>query len=99
MHDIQLLHMTFEEKAIKKLEEVMSISLVENYFLKNQIKFGFVKDEDIYLVSDSNNMQKISKEILRDTDAFLMMATKAYWIASGKDFDNDIFFSLTKIDE
>ena len=61
-------------------EVITSRGKTTTYLLKNNIIFGTIIDNEVYLLSPHNNEYEIVKdEILEDKDAFLMQATKSYF--------------------
>ena len=51
---------------------------------KDNITFGKINNDNIYLIDNTGTFQKLKPSILKDKDKFLKAATQAYWTASGK---------------
>ena len=47
-------------------------------FYKNQVMFGKIENDIIYLLNSQNQFNKIDKELLEQEDLFTKQAQKAY---------------------
>ena len=52
--------------------------------LKNNAKFGSIKEDELYFFDKTGSIQQFNKQTLPTPDETLRMATKAYWEISGK---------------
>ena len=52
--------------------------------LKNNSKFGAIKENELYFFDNTGSIQQLNKQTLPTPDEVLRMATKAYWKVSGK---------------
>lgn len=68
---------------LEPMGEITYLILGETLNLqKNEITFGKVKDDSIFLFDKFEEFRQIDSSILKTPDAFLKEATNAYWLAT-----------------
>ena len=77
---------SFCDKILSLLEPMGGVIAIESEeeirFYKNDIIFGSIVNNIVYLTISDDRQVQISKKTLKEPDEFLKKATKAYWIAS-----------------
>lgn len=80
----------FHEKVLVLLEPMGEVQAIkaqqdknEYNLLKDNVEFGKIKDQSVFLKQNKTQFKKVNEKILKSPDCFLREATKAYWIAEG----------------
>lgn len=83
-NDIDILNQI--EEMLKPMYDVL-IEVQKSgkvHLLKDGKKFGYIENKNIYFLGAYGDFAKLSEDILSDKDEVLRLATKSYWLASGK---------------
>lgn len=75
---------TVEDYLLNILAPMGEVSIKDGNFYKNDKKFGLLRDNEVYLLIESGEFAQVDDYIVEKRDEFLQLATKSYWLASGK---------------
>ncbi len=70
--------------AMSNLTIVEDPNKNEAFISKDGKKFIMMKGEDIYLINNEKEFEKIDLNLLSGPDGFLELATKSFWVASDR---------------
>lgn len=76
-------------KILEPIDDITTNAIEDKVCLhKDKVQFGFIKNDEIYLISKNGSYNKLLQIIDEKgnfiKDKVLLAATEAYWFASGK---------------
>jgi hypothetical protein len=75
-----------KNKILEQLSPMYNVILEQDkngrtFIVKEGLKFGFIKDKNLYLINDSGEFVQQEKDRIASPDGLLFEATKSFWSA------------------
>lgn len=75
-----------KNKILEQLSPMYNVVLEKGkngkvFILKDAVKFGLIKDKNLYFINQSGDFVQMDSDMINDSDSLLLEATKSFWYA------------------